>query len=119
MEGLELQEIGGGARGGGGAFSVPENVGRIVGAGPDGCLGYIQKGAEDIMMGNITAKFQVAVGDGASGVGEGSEVAANRAREALAPQARLGAGGGGEEEDTTHACASGVASTNNRRSARY
>ena len=44
---------------------------------------------QDVITGNCTGKFQVAVGDGASRMFEGDEVLLDRLRERSSPQARL------------------------------
>ena len=60
---LEAQEVRRGAGGGGGALTEPVDVSLVVGTGPDGAFAHVRKLGNDVVMGDIAAQFEVAVGD--------------------------------------------------------
>ena len=108
MECLLLQEVGSGAGGGGRSLAVPVDIRAVVRARPNGCLAGIQLGGDDRMVSNIATQFQITVGNGASGISKGAEMAPDRPWEAVTPEASAWTIVGGEEENTAHASASGV-----------
>ena len=127
---LEAQKVRRGAGCRGGALSEPINVGLVIGSGPNGSFANVGTLGDDIVMGDITAEFKVAVVDRAVGVVEGNDVVLNSGGERLAPQERLrgvvvdvvgvvaGAGAGaGQEEHASHAGCGGVAGANHVRDA--
>ena len=108
MECLLLQKVGSGAGGGGRPLKVPVDIRTVVRASPNSCPADIQLGGDDRMVSNIATQFQITVGNGASGISKGAEVAPDCPWEAVSPEASAGTIVGGEEENTAHASSSGI-----------
>ena len=60
------------------------------------------------MVSNIATQFQITVGDGASGISNGAEMAPDSPWEAVTPEASAWTIVGVEEENTAHASARGI-----------
>ena len=86
---LEAQKVRRGAGCRGGALSEPINVGLVIGSGPNGAFANVGTLCDDIVMGDITAEFKIAVVDRAVGVVKGDDIALDELGEGLAPQKRL------------------------------
>ena len=86
---LEAQKVRRGAGCRGGALSEPINVGLVIGSGPNGSFANVGTLCDDIVMGDITAEFKIAVVDRAVGVVKGDDIALDELGEGLAPQKRL------------------------------
>ena len=114
VEGLGLKQVGGGAGGGGGSLAVPEDVGSVVGASPDGHLTNVKGGGNDIVMGDVPTQFEIAVGDGSRRVGEEGQVTADGSWEAVTPETSMGSLVCREEEDPAHAGAGCIACPKHR-----
>ena len=104
MEALQAEQEGRGAQCGCGAFSHPVHVGHVVGGRPNGAFLHIRETCDDIVVRDIATELQVAVGDGAGGIGEGHQFGLQSRGERGAPPAREdGAVALWHKEDPSHA----------------
>ena len=73
VEGRKLEEVRGWARGGGAAFGTPRHGRCVVCEGASREVMERHCGSQDVVVGDGTCKFEVAVGDGAPRIVEGDE----------------------------------------------
>ena len=76
------------ARGGGGSFPQPVDVGGVVGACPNGPFPDVGGLRDDVVVGDVTTQFEVTVIYSAAGIGVGHEVTLDRERKRLPPEER-------------------------------
>jgi hypothetical protein len=95
MEGLGSEEVGGSAGRGGRALALPEEGGRVVGLGEDGAFANVETLGRRFVMEEATSKFEIAVGDGAVGVGPTDKIGGDGRIKGGAPDDRVSAGGWG------------------------
>jgi hypothetical protein len=118
VDGLEAEEVGSWATGGGGAFALPKYGGGVVVEVMDGALPDIGQMGKDIVLGNGASQLEITVGDGAVRVAIRLEGAVRVGAEPLPPQEGSVGGSGvgrGEEKHTAHAGPGCIACANGGR----
>ncbi len=73
VERLDPEEVCSRARGGGGAFALPEDCCGVVMTIVEGVLTNIGKLAYNVMLGNGAGQFKFTIIDGAGGIGKGDQ----------------------------------------------
>ena len=123
MDGRELEKVGSWSNGSGASFLSPGDSRGVVAKAAGRNMSNWNSRGQDVVTGDCTGKFQVAVGDGALRIVEGDEVLLDRLGERRTPQARLletsrwmrgdgeGHVGEGWEPNSTHARFSSIHGT--------
>jgi len=98
----------------GGSFSQPVDTSYIIGERADGALANIGSLGDNIVMGNVSAQFQLAIVDCAGRIAEGHEIFLYVVREGISPQMRCGVRTirSGDKEDATHPFSGSVTCAN-------
>lgn len=99
------------------SFSQPVDSSDIIGERADGALAYIGSLGDNIVLGNVSAQFQLAIVDCAGRIAEGHEIFLYVVREGISPQMRCGARavGAWHKENAAHTSFGCVASADHPR----
>ena len=73
VDGGELEKVGSWTNGGGASLRAPGDCRGVVGHGTGCKVVHWDLGCKDVVVGNGTSEFEVAVGDGAQGMLEGDQ----------------------------------------------